>query len=165
MVTKYPKWSQNIPNGHKIFQMAMKYIKNFNLRSSKIDPKWDFWFKNKQSGNPGLQSALLANRQWPHFLHFQSGAANIVASSAFSRKKAVESVGLPDFSWFNVPKRENLPNYRKIYVQDSHNTKWHKMYQVTIKFTIWDFGTFANIPSGNPDLGSFVEKRSNYERR
>jgi hypothetical protein len=27
MATKYTKWPQNIPNGHKIFQMATKYTK------------------------------------------------------------------------------------------------------------------------------------------
>jgi hypothetical protein len=27
MDTKYTKWTQNIPNGHKIYQMATKYNK------------------------------------------------------------------------------------------------------------------------------------------
>jgi hypothetical protein len=27
MATKYTKWPQNIPNGHKIYQMATKYTK------------------------------------------------------------------------------------------------------------------------------------------
>jgi hypothetical protein len=27
MNTKYPKWSQNISNGHKISQMVIKYVK------------------------------------------------------------------------------------------------------------------------------------------
>jgi hypothetical protein len=27
MATKYTKWPQNIPNGHRIYQMATKYTK------------------------------------------------------------------------------------------------------------------------------------------
>jgi hypothetical protein len=27
MATKYTRWPQNIPNGHKIYQMAIKYTK------------------------------------------------------------------------------------------------------------------------------------------
>jgi hypothetical protein len=32
MATKYTKWPQNIPNGHKIYQMATKYTKCPNDR-------------------------------------------------------------------------------------------------------------------------------------
>jgi hypothetical protein len=28
MATKYTKWPQNIPNGHKMYQMATKYTKS-----------------------------------------------------------------------------------------------------------------------------------------
>jgi hypothetical protein len=65
MATKYTKWPQNIPNGHKIYQMATKYTKwpqniptgseidqtakkllSFLSRHSKIYPNWNFWFEN-----------------------------------------------------------------------------------------------------------------------
>jgi hypothetical protein len=55
MNTKCTKWSQNIPNDRKLFQMAVNYINTFyNLRPSKIYPNLDFWFENKKSGNPGF---------------------------------------------------------------------------------------------------------------
>jgi hypothetical protein len=48
-------------NGHKLYQMAVKYSKwskyilTFSIpRPSKIYPNWVFWFENKPSGNPGL---------------------------------------------------------------------------------------------------------------
>jgi hypothetical protein len=50
MVIKYLKSTQNIPNGHEIYKHC------FNLRPSKIYPNWDFGFKNKPSGNPGVDS-------------------------------------------------------------------------------------------------------------
>jgi hypothetical protein len=54
MNTKCTKWSYNIPNVCKIFQMAIKYIDIFKLRPYKIYPNWEFWFENKPSGNSGL---------------------------------------------------------------------------------------------------------------
>jgi hypothetical protein len=80
MITKYPKWSQNIPNGHKISQTITKYpkssqnipnghtisqisvtnskwpqnISSFSrLRPSKFSPNLEFWFEKRPSGNPG----------------------------------------------------------------------------------------------------------------
>jgi hypothetical protein len=57
------KTGKNVPNGHKISQMSVKYskwplnISTFsNLRPSKIYPNWDFWFEKKPSGNPGVPS-------------------------------------------------------------------------------------------------------------
>jgi hypothetical protein len=47
MVTKYTKWSQNIPNGYKMYQidqMAQKIPTSLNARPSKIYPNFDFWF-------------------------------------------------------------------------------------------------------------------------
>jgi hypothetical protein len=58
MNTKCPKWSQSIPNGHKVSKMSVKYSKGIkisifsNLSPYKIYPKWDFWLENKPSGNP-----------------------------------------------------------------------------------------------------------------
>jgi hypothetical protein len=56
---KCTKCIQNVPNGHKISQISIKYSKwpqniyTFsNLRLSKIYPNWDFWFENNPSGNP-----------------------------------------------------------------------------------------------------------------
>jgi hypothetical protein len=53
---KIPKWwkiTSILPNGHKIYQMAIIYYKwELNtptypiLRPSKIYPNWDFWFEN-----------------------------------------------------------------------------------------------------------------------
>jgi hypothetical protein len=47
-----PTWYQNrknVPNKHKVYQIVIKY-------PSKIYPNWYFWFENKPSGNPVLQS-------------------------------------------------------------------------------------------------------------
>jgi hypothetical protein len=38
MVTKCTEWSQNIPNIHKIFQMAIKYISIFPPKALKFFP-------------------------------------------------------------------------------------------------------------------------------
>jgi hypothetical protein len=53
-----PKCLQNIPDGHKIYQMAVKETKcSKNLptsliaRPSKIYPIWHFWFENIPSVN------------------------------------------------------------------------------------------------------------------
>jgi hypothetical protein len=36
--------------------MAIKYINIIsNLRPSKIEPDWDFWFEKKPSGNPDVE--------------------------------------------------------------------------------------------------------------
>jgi hypothetical protein len=49
-----------LPNGHKIYHMAVNYSNHqiyrhypFYVRPSNIYPNWDFWFENKPSGNPG----------------------------------------------------------------------------------------------------------------
>jgi hypothetical protein len=73
----------------------------------------------------------------------------------------VDNPGLPDFSWFNVPKREKILKIHKIH-KIYQNTKYHmtrtdkKMYNSKY-FQIyqnWDFW-YANIPpSGNPDMTS-----------
>jgi hypothetical protein len=55
---KYTKWTQPIPNSHKLYQMTEKYSKwaynitTFSIRmASKFYPNWDFWFEKKPSGN------------------------------------------------------------------------------------------------------------------
>jgi hypothetical protein len=68
--------------------------------------------------------------------------------------------GLPDFSWYNIPKREkytkwsqNIPKGHKIYQKATKYTKWpqnmytkgHKIYQVAAKYTKWP----QNIPNGH----------------
>jgi hypothetical protein len=62
---KCTKSTPNVPSGHKISQMYVKYskctknISTFsNLRPSKIYPKWEFRFENKTSGNPGPEIIL-----------------------------------------------------------------------------------------------------------
>jgi hypothetical protein len=42
---------------HKCRKIIQINITLSNLRPPKIYPNWDFWFENKPSGNPGLQSA------------------------------------------------------------------------------------------------------------
>jgi hypothetical protein len=43
MNTKCSKWSYNIPNACKIFQMALKYINIFQSRALQNLPKLGFW--------------------------------------------------------------------------------------------------------------------------
>jgi hypothetical protein len=57
--TKYIKWTQNILNGRKINQVAMKYTNIFYSRPSKIFPNWDFWFENMPSGNGNPETKCL----------------------------------------------------------------------------------------------------------
>jgi hypothetical protein len=72
------------PNRHKISQMSIKCSKRllyilafFNLRPSKIYPNWDFWFENKQSGNPGFDNVL----------NFKIGRVAVVLIVAWLPKK------------------------------------------------------------------------------
>jgi hypothetical protein len=46
MATKYTKGPQNIPNDHKIDQMAINMPTSSIARPSKIYPVWDFGFEN-----------------------------------------------------------------------------------------------------------------------
>jgi hypothetical protein len=43
MDTKCTKWSYNIPNVCKIFQMAIKYMNNFQYKALQNFPKLGFW--------------------------------------------------------------------------------------------------------------------------
>jgi hypothetical protein len=46
-------------------------------------------------------------------------------------KKKYSETGLPDFPWYNIPKRrKNVPNYRKVY---QITIKY--VYQITLKYT------------------------------
>jgi hypothetical protein len=55
---KYTKITTTLPNGHKVYQMAVKYSKLVNVLTysslwpSRNYPNWNFWFKNIPSGNP-----------------------------------------------------------------------------------------------------------------
>jgi hypothetical protein len=63
MATKYTRWPQNIPNGHKIYQMATKYTKwpqNIpNGHKIYQIPNWYFCFENIPSGNPESNQKIL----------------------------------------------------------------------------------------------------------
>jgi hypothetical protein len=55
---KCTKLTENVPNGHKISPMSVKYYK-WPLKISRpteIYPNGDFWFENKPSGNPVRRS-------------------------------------------------------------------------------------------------------------
>jgi hypothetical protein len=70
--------------------------------------------------------------------------------------------GLPDLSWHNIPKRENIPNGHKMYQMATNCTKWpqivpngHKIYQLSLKYTyqtaikyssIFHYKTLQNLP-------------------
>jgi hypothetical protein len=61
--------------------------------------------------------------------------------------------GLPDLSWYNIPKRKKyIPNIYKIYQMATKCTKWpqnvpngHKMYQMATKCAKWP----QNVPNGH----------------
>jgi hypothetical protein len=42
-----------------------------NLRPSKINPNWDFWFENKPSGNPEIES-LAKTTEASEMIQFKS---------------------------------------------------------------------------------------------
>jgi hypothetical protein len=70
-IKKYTKWiknipnEKNVPNGHKISHISIKYSKwslniyvnIFQSKALKNLPKLGFWFENKPSGNPGAASS------------------------------------------------------------------------------------------------------------
>jgi hypothetical protein len=47
-----PNGDKYIPNGHKIFKMAIKYINIFQSEALEIFPKLEFLVWKKPSGNP-----------------------------------------------------------------------------------------------------------------
>jgi hypothetical protein len=52
MTTNWTKLSLAFPFGCKIYLMAIKIPTSSITRTSKIYPKWDFWFEIMPSGNP-----------------------------------------------------------------------------------------------------------------
>jgi hypothetical protein len=58
MNTKGTKWSQNIPQSHKIFQIAIKYINTLTTQGPQKFTQFFFWFENKPSGNPAPPTRL-----------------------------------------------------------------------------------------------------------
>jgi hypothetical protein len=71
---------------------------------------------------------------------------------------------LPDFSWYNIPKRENIPINHNMYQMATKYTKWpqnipngHKIYQNATKYTKWP----QNIPNGHNILpnGNLIHQR------
>jgi hypothetical protein len=57
-------------------------------------------------------------------------------------KRVFFFAGLPDFSWYNIPKREKIPNSHKIYQSATKYTKvqqnipkCNKIYQSATKYT------------------------------
>jgi hypothetical protein len=49
------KGPQNVPNGRKIYQFAIKYNKIFHCINVKnLAEHWYFWFEYVPSGNPGV---------------------------------------------------------------------------------------------------------------
>jgi hypothetical protein len=66
--------------------------------------------------------------------------------------------GLPDFSWYNIKKWENIPNNNKVGIPNSHKIyqnggkiDQHLLLQDPTKFTQNGIFLFENMPSGNPD--------------
>jgi hypothetical protein len=61
MTTKCTKWSLNVPIDRKFYQMEKIYQHLPIEDPPKIYPKWDFWFENMPSGNPGLNVSRFAH--------------------------------------------------------------------------------------------------------
>jgi hypothetical protein len=49
------KSGNKTPNGHKIYQMAIKYTGIFHLKTLKIYLNWDYWYASIPSSNPRLE--------------------------------------------------------------------------------------------------------------
>jgi hypothetical protein len=72
MTTKYTKWPQNIPNGHKIYQTDVKRPNGHNIqipifstaKLSKIYPNWNFWFEKYTIWQPCTDDTLPRRRQF-----------------------------------------------------------------------------------------------------
>jgi hypothetical protein len=68
-------------------------------------------------------------------------------SSKLCRSRATIKSGLPDFSWYKVPKRKNIPYCHKLYQMSINLTKDCKMDQVSIKSTnFFQCKTLQNLP-------------------
>jgi hypothetical protein len=93
---------------------------------SQIYPDWDFLLENMPSGIPGLFSLSVSGPIPPELfssvcaLVSQSRVSTPFSVSTWARQHAP---GLPDLSWYNIPKREkytqlpqSIPNARKIYL-------------------------------------------------
>jgi hypothetical protein len=79
---------------------------------------WDFWYENITSGNPGLPAmAFPVLLPWtPKGL--STAFERLFATDSFVTLPSTFQAGLPDFSRYNIPKREkNVPMATKC-------TKW-----------------------------------------
>jgi hypothetical protein len=103
MAEKFTKWPQNLPNGHKIYQMATKFTKwpqNLpngrkiskpnGLKINQMVIKYINIFHCKTLQNlPQLGFLVLKHtiwQPWPRNLFFQKGARKIVSFSASIKK-------------------------------------------------------------------------------
>jgi hypothetical protein len=61
---------------------------------------------------------------------------------------SVVPTGLPDLSWYNIPKAGcNVPNDHKIYQMDITSTKCSKVFQMAIKYSkIFSSKALKNLP-------------------
>jgi hypothetical protein len=53
-----------------------------------------------------------------------TGESTVAQMKNKKQNKKVLCSGLPDFSWYYIPKRENIPNDHKIYQSAIQYTKW-----------------------------------------
>jgi hypothetical protein len=83
-----------IPNGHKLYQMAVKYSKwSKNIprlsipRPFKIYPNWNFGFENKPSGKPACDICI-----------FSKGCTYVYTSICPSKPRIPRKFLFPDYS-------------------------------------------------------------------
>jgi hypothetical protein len=77
MATKYAKWPQNIPDGHKIYQMATKYTKwpqNMpnGIKIYQMATKYTKWPCNRPNGHKNIAtfSHIRPSKICPNYPNF-----------------------------------------------------------------------------------------------
>jgi hypothetical protein len=105
------KW----PNNFDFFCHSKKCPKWTIAQSAKIRPIWSPWSSSSViretrdswsplDENPGIRDPKRSN------LHSAQSLNPVLGNQG---DRIASWAGLPDISWYNVPKRENIPSYQK----------------------------------------------------
>jgi hypothetical protein len=89
MATKYTEWPQNIPDGRKIDQLAIKYTNIIHCKILQNLPKLGFFsFENMPSGSPAPAYPHTLTAYHFEQMHFSTIQANVYVEIwvAFHRK-------------------------------------------------------------------------------
>jgi hypothetical protein len=75
---KFTKWPWNIPDGRKMFPMAIKYNKKFHSNALQNIPKLVFLVWNYTIWQPWCEPQILSGKTWPTITYiYSAGKINV----------------------------------------------------------------------------------------